>query len=91
MKLSEYKQKSSTPQGLKNLHVELIAEIKFRMYRLSYNAPAAKKAKHNAFFSKAIEILEKKDNSILYNFFASDFTTDEEFVMYIQQVIKGDF
>ena len=89
--MTEYKRKSPTPEGRKNLHTELMADIKARMYRLTEHAPAAKRAKINSLFCKAIGILETKDNSILFDFFASDFTTDKEFVSYIQDVIKGNF
>lgn len=89
MKKSEYKEKSSTPEGRKNLHTELLAEIKGRMTRLADNAPEANKAKVNALFGTAMEKLEKEGNSILFDFFASDDITDRDFARYTQDVIKG--
>ena len=54
MKRSEYKEKSVTAQGRKNLHEELISEIKQRMDSFVDNAPAANKAKVRALFDKAL-------------------------------------
>lgn len=89
MKKSEYKEKSSTLEGRKNLHTELLAEIKGRMTRLAENAPEANKAKVNALFGTAMEKLEKEGNSILFDFFASDDNTDKDFIRYTQDIIKG--
>ena len=89
MKRSVYKEKSATAEGRKNLHGELLSEIKLRMDKLTESAPEANKEKVNAIFAKALSIMENQGNSILFDFFASDDTTDKDFIRYTQDIIKG--
>lgn len=91
MKKSEYKEKSATAEGRKNLHNELLAEIKNRMDGFVNNAPEAKKAKINALFSAAMKKLEEHGNSILFDFFASDDLSDRDFVKHVQEVINDKY
>ena len=89
MKRTVYKEKSATAEGRKNLHGELLSEIKQRMDKLASNAPEANKEKVNAIFSTALSIMENQGNSILFDFFASDDNTDKDFIRYTQDIIKG--
>lgn len=89
MKKSVYKEKSATSEGRKNLHGELLSEIKLRMDKLAESAPEANKEKVNAIFAKALSIMENQGNSILFDFFASDDNTDKDFIRYTQDIIKG--
>ena len=89
MKRSVYKEKSATAEGRKNLHGELLSEIKLRMDKLTESAPEANKEKINAIFAKALSIMENQGNSILFDFFASDDNTDKDFIRYTQDIIKG--
>ena len=89
MKKSVYKEKSATAEGRKNLHGELLSEIKQRMDKLASNAPEANKEKVNAIFATALSMMENQGNSILFDFFASDDNTDKDFIRYIQDIIKG--
>ena len=89
MKESVYKEKSATAEGRKNLHGELLSEIKLRMDKLAESAPEANKEKVNAIFAKALSMMENQGNSILFDFFASDDNTDKDFIRYIQDIIKG--
>ena len=72
MKRSEYKVKSATAEGRKELHNELLAEIKNRMDGFLNNAPEANRVKINALFSAAMDKLKNEGNSILFDFFAAD-------------------
>ena len=89
MKKSVYKEKSATAEGRKNLHGELLSEIKLRMDKLAESAPEANKEKVNAIFAKALSMMENQGNSILFDFFASDDNTDKDFIRYTQDIIKG--
>ena len=89
MKRTVYKEKSVTAEGRKNLHGELLSEIKQRMDKLTESAPEANKEKVNAIFAKALSIMENQGNSILFDFFASDDNTDKDFIRYTQDIIKG--
>ena len=89
MKKSVYKEKSTTAEGRKNLHGELLSEIMQRMDKLASNAPEANKEKVNAIFATALSIMENQGNSILFDFFASDDNTDKDFIRYTQDIIKG--
>ena len=91
MKKSEYKEKSVTAEGRKNLHAELLSEIKQRMDKLVENAPSANKEKVNAMLGVALSKIESQGNSILFDFFASEEVSDKDFVRYIQQVINNKF
>ena len=89
MKKSVYKEKSATAEGRKNLHGELLSEIKQHMDKLAENAPEANKEKVNAIFATALSMMESQGNSILFDFFASDDNTDKDFIMHTQDIIKG--
>ena len=89
IKKSVYKEESATAEGRKNLHGELLSEIKLRMDKLAESAPEANKEKVNAIFAKALSMMENQGNSILFDFFASDDNTDKDFIRYTQDIIKG--
>lgn len=91
MKKSEYKEKSATAEGRKNLHTELLSEIKMRMDYFVSNAPEANRAKVKAMFDKAIDKMKEMGNSILFDFFADEQCSDKDFIRYTQQVIIGKF
>ena len=91
MKKSEYKEKSATAEGRKNLHNELLAEIKNRMDGFVNNAPEANKAKINALFSVAMGKLKDEGNSILFDFFAADDLSDRDFIKHVQEEINDKY
>ena len=91
MKKSEYREKSATAEGRKNLHSELLAEIKNRMDGFVNNAPEANRAKVSALFSAAMKKLEEHGNSILFDFFASDDINDRDFIKHTQEVINDKY
>lgn len=91
MKKSEYREKSATAEGRKNLHSELLAEIKNRMDGFVNNAPEANRAKVSALFSAAMKKLEEHGNSILFDFFASDDINDMDFIKHTQEVINDKY
>ena len=88
MKKSVYKEKSATAEGRKNLHTELLSEIKQRINKLAKTAPEANKEKINAMFSIAIKKMESQGNSNLFSFFADEEVGDKEFIGYVQDIIK---
>ena len=87
MKKSVYKEKSATAEGRKNLHSELLAEIKQHMGKLMENAPEVNKDKIRAMFDVALTKMENQGNSILFNFFANDENSENDFIRYTQQII----
>lgn len=89
MKRSEYKAKSATAEGRKELHNELLAEIKNRMDGFLSNAPEANRVKINALFSAAMDKLKDEGNSILFDFFAADDISDRNFFKHIQEEINN--
>ena len=88
MKRSEYKAKSATAEGRKELHNELLAEIKNRMDGFLNNAPEANRVKINALFSAAMDKMKDEGNSILFDFFAADDISDRDFLKHIQEEIN---
>ena len=91
MKKSEYKEKSATAEGRKNLHNELLAEIKNRMDGFVNNAPEVKRTKISALFSEAMKKLEDEGNSILFEFFAADDLSDRDFIKHVQEKINDKY
>ena len=87
MNKSVYKEKSATAEGRKNLHSELLAEIKQHMGKLMENAPEVNKDKIRAMFDVALTKMENQGNSILFNFFANDENSENDFIRYTQQII----
>ena len=88
MKRSEYKAKSATAEGRKDLHNELLAEIKNRMDGFLSNAPEANRVKINALFSAAMDKMKDEGYSILFDFFAADDISDRDFLKHIQEEIN---
>ena len=88
MKKSVYKEKSATAEGRKNLHTELLSEIKQRLNKLAKTAPEADKNKINALFSIAMKKMESQGNSNLFSFFADEEVGDKEFIGYVRDIIK---
>lgn len=88
MKKSVYKEKSATAEGRKNLHTELLSEIKKRLNKLAKTAPEADKKKINALFSIAMKKMESQGNSNLFSFFADEEVGDKEFIGYVRDIIK---
>lgn len=88
MKKSVYKEKSATAEGRKNLHTELLSEIKQRLNKLAKTAPEADKKKINALFSIAMKKMESQGNSNLFSFFADEEVGDKEFIGYVRDIIK---
>ena len=87
MKKSVYREKSATAEGRKNLHSELLSEIKQHMSKLMTNAPEANKDKIRTLFDVALTKMESQGNSILFNFFANDENSENDFIRYTQQII----
>ena len=58
MNKSVYKEKSATAEGRKNLHSELLSEIKQHMDKLLKNAPEVNKDKIRAMFDIAVNKME---------------------------------
>ena len=59
MKKSVYREKSATAEGRKNLHSELLSEIKQHMSKLMTNAPEANKDKIRTLFDVALTKMER--------------------------------
>lgn len=87
MKRTEYNEKSKTAEGRKNLHTELLAEIRTRMEGFIQNAPEANRAKVSALFDKAFKNISENGNSILFDFYASDDLSDRDFIRSVQDAI----
>lgn len=87
MKELVYKEKSATAEGRKNLHSELLSEIKQHMSKLIENAPEVNKDKIRTLFDVALTKMESQGNSILFNFFANDENSENDFIRYTQQII----
>lgn len=84
----EYREKSATAEGRKNLHTEMLSEIKHRMDTFTNNAPESNKGKVSALFNMALGELEEEGNSILFDFFASDQVTDKDFLKHVQEIVR---
>lgn len=87
MRKSYYKETSATAEGRKNLHGELLSEIKNRMDNFTSKAPEANRAKVKALFDTAIDKLKNAGNSILFDFYADDELTDRDFIKHTQDLL----
>ena len=83
--------KSSTAERRKNLHTELLSEIKQRMNKLVESAPEANKEKMNTMFDVALSMIGCYGHSTLFYNFASEQVSDKDFVTRIQQVLNYEF
>lgn len=89
MTRQEYKEKSKTSEGRKNLHTEMLDIIKARMDSFLKNAPEANKPKIERLFEVAMNNIKDHGNSLLFDFFADEKISDREFIRNVQIEIKG--
>lgn len=89
MTRQEYREKSKTSEGRKNLHDEMIDIIKTRMDNFLKNAPEANKPKIEKLFEMAMNNIKEHGNSLLFDFFADEEISDREFIRNVQSEIKG--
>lgn len=89
MKRQEFKERSMTSEGRKNLHSEMLDIIQNRMNAFLKNAPEANKSKIDSLFKLAINNIKEHGNSLMFDFFADEEISDREFIKNIQNEIKG--
>lgn len=82
----DYKTKSSTAEGRKALHTELLDIIKDKMQKLTDGAPAANRDKVAVMFATAMDKMQTIGNGNLFKFFAADFVTARDFIRAIVDV-----
>ena len=84
-----YKEKAATEQGRKELHEIMLNEIKVKFETLVNGAPEANKEKVRSMFNAALEKMNKIGVSDLYDFFAGEHLTLNQFIGYTQDLYTG--
>ncbi len=89
MKSSTYREMSKTAEGRKNVHDIMVSEVKTKLDALVANAPAANREKVTALFDKAFGTISTLGNRDLFTYFADEEVSTRNFVLYVQDVLKG--
>lgn len=85
-----YKEKAATKQGRKELHEIMLNEIKEKFDVLVNGAPEANKEQVKKMFDVAAEKLQNLGVSDLYDFFAGEHLTTNQFISYTHYLIRGE-
>lgn len=85
-----YKQMSQTAEGRKELHTIMLNDVKQRMSELVASAPAANQAQCQQIMDMAFAKIETMGNGDIFNFFADEQVSVQNFILYCQDAIKGN-
>ncbi len=89
MTRTTYKEMSKTAEGRKELHELMLAEVRAKIDELIANAPAANQIKAKALMDAAYNKIAQMGNGNIFSFFVQDGISTRNFVLFIQDVIKG--
>lgn len=89
MKKSIYNEMSKTAEGRKEVHNIMLEEVKAKLDTMLAEAPQANKEKVSKLFGSAFEKISALGNGNLFTFFADDEVSTKNFILYIQDVLKG--
>lgn len=91
MKSSLYKELSKTPEGRKNAHDIMLEDVKNRIDKLVNGAPESTRQKASKVMEAAFEKISKLGNGQLFSYFADDENSDNNFIRYVSDLLKGKF
>ena len=89
MKREIYNEKVKTSQGRKDLHEIMLNEIRTKFETLVNGAPEANKEKVKNMFGAVLEKMVNIGTSDLYDFFAGEHITLNQFIGYTQDLYTG--
>ena len=84
-----YNEKVMTAQGRKELREIMLNEIRTKFETLVNGAPEANKEKVKNMFGLAVEKMNNIGVSDLYDFFAGEHLTIQQFIGYVQDLYTG--
>lgn len=90
MKATVYNEMSKTAEGRKELHTIMLEDVKVKMNALVESAPAANREAVTKMMDAAYDKIAALDNGQLFNFFADDAVSTNNFIRYISDILKGN-
>lgn len=90
MKATVYNEMSKTAEGRKELHTIMMSDVKSKMDTLVESAPASNREAVTKMMDAAYDKIAALDNGQLFNFFADDAVSTNNFIRYISDILKGN-
>ncbi len=91
MKREEYKEMVKTSTGRSELHTLLLNEVTEKVTALTAAAPAQNRAKVEALFTKALDMLSRQGVAFIYDHFAGEHISTKEMIANLQSLLAGKF
>lgn len=85
-----YNQMSHTAEGRKELHTIMLFDVKKRMSELVASAPEENRNQCQQFMDAAYAKIDAMGNGTIFNLFADETVSDNNFLLYCQDAIKGN-
>lgn len=90
MNTSTYRELSKTGQGRKQSHEMMLEDVKKRIDKFVNEAPESTREKASQLMRTAFEKISKLGNGMLFDFFADDRVSDRDFLLYVNDILKGE-
>lgn len=90
MKATVYSEMSKTAEGRKELHTIMMSDVKSKMDTLVESAPTSNREAVTKMMDAAYDKIAALDNGQLFNFFADDAVSTNNFIRYISDILKGN-
>lgn len=90
MKYSVYQEMSQLASGRKELHQMMLIEVKSKIDTLVESAPEKNKKIVSKMMDTAYDKIAALGNGMLFNFFADDDISTDNFIRYLDDILKGD-
>lgn len=90
MKYSVYQEMSQLASGRKELHQMMLSEVKSKIDTLVESAPEKNKKIVSKMMDTAYDKIAALGNGMLFDFFADDDISTDNFIRYLDDILKGD-
>lgn len=91
MNANTYKELSNTAEGRQNAHNIMLDDVNKRIEKFVNAAPESNRERAAQLMKVAFENISKLGNGQLFNFFANDQISDNNFMAYLNDILTGKF
>lgn len=91
MNAKTYKELSNTAEGRQNAHTIMLEDVNKRIEKFINAAPESNRERAAQLMDVAFDKISKLSNGNLFNFFADDQISDNNFMTYLNDILTGKF
>lgn len=91
MNAKTYKELSNTAEGRQNAHTIMLEDVNKRIEKFINAAPENNRERAAQLMKVAFDKISKLGNGNLFNFFADDQISDNNFMHYLNDILTGKF